>query len=54
MTVLAVLQEYMKISGIMADHTIEAGNKHVFVIQHGLGENWSIFAKGLLSLIFMT
>jgi hypothetical protein len=53
-TVLAVLQEYMKISGIMADHTIEAGNKHVFVIQHELGENWSIFAKELLSLIFMT
>jgi hypothetical protein len=53
-TVLAVLQEYMKISGITADHTIEAGNKHVFVIQHELGENWSIFAKELLSLIFMT
>ena len=33
-TVLAVLQEYMKISGITADYTIEAGNKHVFVIQH--------------------
>ena len=53
-TVLAVLQEYMKISGITADHTIEAGNKHVFVIQHELGENRSIFAKELLSLIFMT
>ena len=53
-TVLAVLQEYMKISGITADHTIEAGNKHVFVIQHELGENRSIFAKELLSLIFVT
>ena len=53
-TVLAVLQEYMKISGITSDHTIESGRKHVFVIQHELGENWSIFAKELLSLIFMT
>jgi hypothetical protein len=53
-TVLAVLQEYMKISGITSDHTIEAGRKHVFVIQHELGENWSIFAKELLSIIFIT
>jgi hypothetical protein len=53
-TVLAVLQEYMKVSGITSDHTIESGRKHVFVIQHELGENWSIFAKELLSLIFMT
>src|SRR6266540_3674088 len=53
-TVLAVLQEYMKISGITSDHTIEAGRKHVFIIQHELGENWSIFAKELLSLIFTT
>jgi hypothetical protein len=50
-TVLAVLQEYMKISGITSDH-IEDGGKHVFVIQHELGEVWSLFAKELLSLIF--
>jgi hypothetical protein len=38
--VLAVLQEYMKVSGINSDHRIEGGRKHVFVIQHELGENW--------------
>ena len=50
-TVLSVLQEYMKISGITSDH-IEEGGKHVFIIQHELGEIWSLFAKELLSLIF--
>jgi hypothetical protein len=50
--VLAVLQEYMKVSGINSDHRIEAGRKHVFVIQHELGENWSLFTKELLKLIF--
>ena len=50
--VLAVLQEYMKISGINSDHRIEDGRKHVFVIQHELGENWSLFTKELLKLIF--
>lgn len=52
-TVLEVLQEYMKISGITSDHSIE-GKKHIFIIQHELGINWSIFAKELLSLIFTT
>ena len=42
----------MKVSGIKADHKIEDGRKHVFVIQHDLGENWSIFTKELLRLIF--
>ena len=51
-SVLSVLEEYMKISGIKADHKIEAGGKHVFIIQHELGENWSLFTKELLSLIF--
>jgi hypothetical protein len=50
--VLSVLEEYMKVSGIKADHKIEAGQKHVFVIQHELGENWSLFTKELLTLIF--
>ena len=50
--VLSVLEEYMKVSGIKADHKIEAGRKHVFIIQHELGENWSLFTKQLLSLIF--
>jgi len=50
--VLSVLQEYMKISGINSDHRIEGGRRHVFVIQHELGENWSLFTKELLKLIF--
>ena len=50
--VLSVLQEYMKISGINSDHRIEGGRRHFFVIQHELGENWSLFTKELLRLIF--
>jgi hypothetical protein len=51
-TLLSVLQDYMKVSGINSDHRIESGRKHVFVIQHDLGENWSLFTKELLKLIF--
>ena len=51
-SVLSVLQEYMKVSGITADHRVHAGKKHTFVIQHELGEYWSLFAKELLNLIF--
>ena len=47
--VLSVLEEYMKVSGIKADHKIDAGQKHVFIIQHELGENWSLFTKELLA-----
>lgn len=50
--VLAVLEEYMKVSGIKADHKLEGSRKHVFIIQHELGENWSLFTKELLALIF--
>ncbi|HKU49364.1 MAG TPA: hypothetical protein VJP79_05405 [Nitrososphaera sp.] len=50
--VLAVLEEYMKVSGIKADHRLEGARKHVFIIQHELGENWSLFTKELLALIF--
>ena len=50
--VLSVLEEYIKVSGIKADHKLEASQKHVFIIQHELGENWSLFTKELLALIF--
>ena len=50
--VLSVLKEYMEASGIKADHKVEGPRTHVFVIQHELGENWSLFAKELLELIF--
>ena len=52
-TVLDVLRQYMKVAGIVSDHRIEMGRKHVFIIQHDLGENWSLFAKELLSKIFI-
>jgi hypothetical protein len=51
-TVLSVLQEYMKVSGINSDHQIESGRKHIFVIKHELGQNWSLFTKELLTQIF--
>ena len=49
--VLSVLKEYLDVSGIVSDHKTERSGKHIFVIQHDLGENWSLFTKGLLSLI---
>ena len=36
----------------VSDHKIERSGKHIFVMQYDLGENWSLFTKGLLSLIF--
>jgi hypothetical protein len=51
-SVLSVLHQYMDVSGITSDHRVEAGKKHIFVIQHELGEYWSLFAKELLNLIF--
>ncbi len=51
--VLSVLEQYMNVSGIKSDHRIDGGGrKHVFIIQHELGENWSLFTKELLKLIF--
>lgn len=51
-TVLDVLRRYMKVAGITSDHRVEKGRKHVFIIQHDLGETWSLFAKELLLMIF--
>jgi hypothetical protein len=50
--VLGVLEEYMKVSGVKSDHRMEGAREHVFVIQHDLGENWSLFTKELLTMIF--
>jgi hypothetical protein len=50
--VLSVLEQYMKVSCINSDHRTEGERKHVFIIQHELGENWSLFTKELLKLIF--
>ena len=49
---LEVLEQYMKVVGINSDHRIEDDGKHVYVIQHRLGENWSLFIKEFLILIF--
>ncbi|HEU5445945.1 MAG TPA: hypothetical protein VFU67_02275, partial [Nitrososphaeraceae archaeon] len=51
-TVLDVLRRYMKVAGITSDHRVEQERKHVFIIQHDLGETWSLFAKELLLMIF--
>jgi hypothetical protein len=52
-TVLFALKEYMEISGIVADHhQVKHSGRHVFVIQHELGEHWSLFTKELFELIF--
>ena len=52
-TVLDVLRQYMKVAGIISDHRIETERKHVFIRQQDVGENWSLFAKELLSKIFI-
>ena len=52
LVVLEVLEQYMKVVGINSDHRIEDDGKHVYVIQHNLGENWSFFIKEFLILIF--
>lgn len=51
-SVLEVLEQYVKVIGINSDHRIEEDGNHAYVIQHRLGENWSIFIKELLILIF--
>jgi hypothetical protein len=52
LTVLEVLEQYMKVVGINSDHRIDDDGKHIYVIQHKLGENWSLFIKEFLILIF--
>jgi hypothetical protein len=52
LVVLEVLEQYMKVVGINSDHRIEDDGKHIYVIQHNLGENWSLFIKEFLILIF--
>jgi len=51
-TVLEVLEQYMKVVGINSEHRIEDDGKHIYVIQHRLGENWSLFIKAFLILLF--
>ncbi len=51
-TVLEVLEQYMKVVGINSEHRVEEDGKHIYVIQHKLGENWSLFIKEFLILLF--
>ncbi|MFB5616657.1 MAG: hypothetical protein ACE5RS_05900 [Nitrosopumilus sp.] len=48
---IETLEDYMRASGMKSDHRIE-GEIHHFIIQHGLGSNWSIFTEQLLQEIF--
>ena len=51
-SVLEVLEQYMKVIGINSDHRVDEDGRHIYVIQHKLGEVWSLFIKELLILIF--
>lgn len=51
-SVLEVLEQYMKVIGINSDHRVDDDGRHVYVIQHKLGEIWSLFIKEFLILIF--
>lgn len=52
LSVLEVLEQYMKVIGINSDHRIDDDGRHIYVIQHKLGEVWSLFIKEFLILIF--
>ena len=41
----------MRASSIEINHTIN-GAHHTFIIKHDLGENWSLYYKTVLNLIF--
>ncbi|WP_148686389.1 hypothetical protein [Candidatus Nitrosocosmicus hydrocola] len=52
LSVLEVLEQYMKVIGINSDHRMDDDGRHIYVIQHKLGEVWSLFIKEFLILIF--
>ncbi len=52
LSVLEVLEQYMKVIGINSDHRLDDDGRHIYVIQHKLGEVWSLFIKEFLILIF--
>lgn len=51
-SVLSILEEYMKVCGINSEHKFDSGRRHIFTLQHDMGENWSLFSKELLEKIF--
>lgn len=52
-SVLYILEEYMKVCGLNSEHKFDNGSRHVFTLQHDMGENWSLFSKELLEKIFI-
>ena len=48
---IEILEDYMRASGMKSDHRIE-GSLHHFIVQHGLGINWSLLTEQLLKEIF--
>lgn len=48
---IETLEDYMRASGMKSDHRVE-GSLHHFIIQHGLGINWSLLTEQLLKEIF--
>jgi hypothetical protein len=48
---LSWLEMRMKNSSIEFSHSVKEG-KHVFVLKHDLGYNWSLYHKTMLELIF--
>ncbi len=48
---IETLEDYMRASGIKSDHRIE-GPLHHFIVQHDLGNSWSMFTEQLLKEIF--
>lgn len=48
---IETLEDYMQATGMNSDHRIE-GSLHHFIVQHGLGKNWSLFTEQLLKEIF--
>jgi hypothetical protein len=51
-SVLYILEEYMKVCGLNSEHKFDNGRRHIFTLQHDMGENWSLFSKELLEKIF--
>ena len=48
---IETLEDYMRASGMKSDHRIE-GNVHHFIVQHDMGQKWSVFTEQLLTEIF--
>lgn len=48
---LSWFEARMKASSIEINHNIK-GHNHIFIVKHDLGENWSLYHKTVLGLIF--